>query len=155
MSKKNQNRFKESCGGDIERTLLTGNRRTYPGVEIQFLREESWESGRIYINVSRDSECMSIDHFEVFIAQFTKIVEIARRKQEELHCLSDYDASLTEMPEIELNYNSTCSRPQNLMLVISENGSSMSCTTAERFIEHMQKLLKEARDIDRLPVPEE
>ena len=60
-------RFEETIGGDIERTLLSGTRRTYPGVEIIYLKEEGWAQGRVYISISRDSEAMTIDQFEEFM----------------------------------------------------------------------------------------
>lgn len=148
--KKNQK--VEVYGGDEERTLLSGTRRTYPGVEIVYLREEGWDTGRVYITISRDSECMTIDQFEVFIATFHKVIEIARRKEEELHTAVDNYPCIGEMPQVEMNYNSTLESPDNLFFQIADMGGTFSTASAESFAILMEKLLKEGHDIDKIKV---
>ena len=142
-------RFEETIGGDIERTLLSGTRRTYPGVEIIYLKEEGWAQGRVYISISRDSEAMTIDQFEIFIAMFRTIIVVARRKEEELKaCPSDADV-MGDMPQVEMNYDSAVPNADNVMYVINDMGGSFSCATAEGFLTLMEKLLEKGREINK------
>lgn len=145
-----QKRFDDVIGGDEERVLLSGTRRTYPGVEIMYLRHEEWDAGRVYISISRDSEAMTIDQFEIFIATFKKIIEVARRKEEELKAIIDNLPNMGELPQIEMNYDSTCPKPDNIMYIVNDMGGSFSCASAEKFADLMEKLLKEGRNIDKL-----
>ena len=135
-------------GGDEERTLLNGNRRTFPGVEITYLREEGWDKGRIYISVCRNSDCMTIDQFEVFIAIFRKIVEIAHRKETELDATINDIPCIGEMPQVEMSYDSV--GHEDILYNVNDLGGSFGLATAEKFIILMEGLLAEGRKIQKL-----
>ena len=142
-------RFEDTIGGDIERILLSGNRRAYPGVEIVYLKEEGWAQGRVYISISRDSEAMTIDQFEIFIAMFRTIIVVARRKEEELKACPSDAAVMGDMPQVEMNYDSAMTNSENVMFVINDMGGTFSCSTAESFLTLMENLLEKGREINK------
>ena len=135
-------------GGDEERVLLSGSRRTYPGLEITYLREEGWEKGRVYVSVCRDSDCMTIDQFEVFIATFRKVVDIAHRKEAELGAHPDDLPCKGEMPQVEMSYDSVSH--DNILYNVNDLGGIFGVATAEKFIILMEGLLAEGRKIQKL-----
>lgn len=137
---------------DDEQVLVSGNRRVFPGVEIYYRREEDWSQGRVYVSICRDSECMTIDQFEIFIAMFTKVIEIARRKEQETGSVEADNPCLGDMPQVEMNYDSACAHPETILFNISENGRDLSIALAERFLALMQNLLAESRKIERVAV---
>lgn len=143
-------RFDDTIGGDEERTILSGNRRSYPGVEIIYLKEEEWKQGRIYISISRDSEAMTCDQMEIFIAMFRKVIEVAQRKEKELNAVAD-SQPWGEMPQVEMNFYNTCPAPENIMFIVSDMGGSFSVNMATQFADLMDNLLAKAREIEKFP----
>ena len=143
------NKRKQIEVSEDERVLLNGNRRAYPGVEINYVRDEEFEHGCITIDICRDSECMSIDQFEVFIATFRQIVEIARRKETELRCDDRELHDGKELPQVEVNYDSACNG-EPLIYTVSDIGSGMTVRDGERFTSLMEKLLARGRDLDKV-----
>ena len=129
--------------------LVSGNRREYPGVQIIHYQEEGWQAGRTLIEICHDSEGMSIDQFEIFLAAFRKVIEIARRKMAECQDVDD-DIAYANMPQVEVNYNSTSDEPMMYMLRDSEGAFGIH--TAERFANLMEHLLAEGRNMDKIEV---
>lgn len=143
---KKKERVSECYGGDIERCIMDGTRRNYPAVAINYIKHENWDKGRVYIEISRDSECMSADNMEVFIAMFRKVIEIARRKTIELDAIPD-DNVLGEMPQIEMNYDNAGDMEDHLMYFINERGGELSPNEAEQFAELLETLMVKGREI--------
>lgn len=144
MSKRNN-----KAADEDEKVLVSGNRREYPGVQIIHYQEEGWEDGRTLIEICHDSEGMSIDQFEIFLAAFRKVVEIARRKMAKWQETSD-DIGYTDMPQVEVNYDSDSDEP--LMYMLRDCGGAFGIHTAERFANLMEHLLAEGRNMDKIEV---
>ena len=147
MSKK---RFNAPTGGDEERNLLNGNRRVYPSVEINYLREEGWEHGSVYISISRDSEAMSIEQFEIFIAMFRKVIEIAQRKEEELNCNRAVSVLIDQMPHVEMSCHNKLEQSDNVFFTVSDYNGDFNTLVAERFAALMERLLQKGKEITKL-----
>lgn len=133
-----------------ELVLLGGNRKVFPGVEIILYQEEEWDKGRIYIRLCNEGDCMSSDQFEVFIATFRKMIDIARRKQKDLNTLPDMNTH--GLPQLELNYDSDSTNDTNgpVLFVVSERAFPMSIGDAERFALLMEKLLEQSRTLNTI-----
>lgn len=144
MSERNNKAVEEDV-----KVLVSGNRRDYPGVQIIHYQEEGWENGRTLIEICHDSECMSIDQFEIFLAAFHKIIEIARRKMTKLQESSD-DIGYADMPQVEVNYDSAS--PETLMYMLTDWKGAFGIHTAERFANLMENLLAEGRNMDKIEV---
>ena len=144
MSKRNNKTVEED-----EKVLVSGNRREYPGVQIIHYQEEGWEDGRTLIEICHDSEGMSIDQFEIFLAAFRKVIEIARRKMAKWQEASD-DIGYTDMPQVEVNYDSASSEP--LMYMLRDCEGAFGIHTAERFANLMEHLLADGRNMDKIEV---
>lgn len=125
--------------------LLSGNRHTYPAVNISYYKEEEWDKGRVYINICRDSDGMNLDQFEIFIAFFRKVIEIAQRKQSIMECLPSYPRE--RLPEIEMGYYSNDDNPVIFMLSADE---PMGIPDAERFASIMENLLAKGRELNKI-----
>ena len=132
-----------------EKVLVSGNRREYPGVQIIHYQEEGWDEGRTLIKICHDSDGMSIDQFEIFIATFRKVIEIARRKMEKWQEDCD-DTCFNDMPQVEINYDSIC--PEPLVYMLRDCGGAFGIHTAERFANLMERLLTEGRNMDKITV---
>lgn len=130
--------------------LLNGNRRSYPGVQISYCKEENWSHGHVYIEICRDSECMSIDQFEVFIAMFRKVIEIARRKQTEMDATPDDGAG--SLPQVELSYDSAVSGSPVIYTISDMGDGGISTNDSERLAVLMEQLLAEGRNMDKIEV---
>jgi len=143
-------RFVEDPRGDEERSLLNGNRRAYPGVEINYLREEGWDQGRVYISITRDSEAMPIEQFEVFIAMFRKVIDVAQRKEREMNCVCDVCPGDAFIPHVEMVFDNTFDPDNNVMFTVSDNGGQFSIPCATHFADLMDKLLSKGREIIKL-----
>ena len=145
---KKKERQWECGGGDIERCIMDGTRRNYPAVAIYYIKNEGWSKGRIYIDISRDSECMSVDNLEVFIAQLHKVIEIARRKEIELDCNpGDQEPGIGPLPQIEMNYDNAGDMEDHLMYFVNEMGGDMSTKEAEAFAHLLETLMVKGREI--------
>jgi len=142
------NRFNKAQ--EEEKVLLSANRRMFPAIDVIYVREEGWDKGRIYIVISRDSECMTIEQFELFIAMFSKLVEIARRKEQELDAVTDEYPCVGELPQVELNFNSSC--PELTYYTVNDLGGHFGCKKAEMFIPVLEKLLAEGKRLTSISV---
>lgn len=134
---------------DDQQVIVSGNRREYPGVRIVHYQEEGWEDGRTLIEICHDSDGMSIDQFEIFLAAFRKVIEIARRKMAKWQEASD-DTGFCDMPQVEVNYDSASQEP--LLYMLRDWDGPFGIHTAERFANLMEQLLAEGRSMDKIAV---
>ena len=130
-----------------EITILEAKRRVFPLVEMKYYKEEDVQQGRILVGIARDSECMSILQFEIFIAMFRKIAEIAHRKEQELQCQKGYEDSA--LPQIEMNFDSACAGAP-LFFSVNEFDGDISPGDADRFVQIMENLLRQARELMKI-----
>lgn len=132
---------------EVEMTILEAKRRVFPLVEMKYYKEEELQHGRILIGIARDSECMSILQFEIFIAMFRKIAEIAHRKEQELQCQKGYEDSA--LPQIEMNFDSACAGAP-LYFSVNEFDGDISPDDADRFVQVMENLLHQACELMKI-----
>jgi hypothetical protein len=132
---------------EVEITILEAKRRVFPLVEMKYYKEEELQQGHILIGIARDSECMSILQFEIFIAMFRKIAEIARRKEQEMGCQKGWEDSA--LPQIEMNFDSACAGAP-LYFNINEFDGDISPDDADRFVQVMENLLHQARELMKI-----
>ena len=130
-----------------EITILEAKRRVFPLVEMKYYREEGLQQGHIFISIARDSECMSILQFEIFVAMFRKIAEIAHRKEEEMECQKGWDENA--MPQIEMNFDSACAGAP-LYFNINDFDGDITPDDADRFVQIMENLLRQGRELMKI-----
>lgn len=136
--------FNHDPAEEEEITILEGKRRVFPVVEIKYFREEERQQGRIYIGITRDSECMSIIQFEIFIAMFRKVAEIAHRKEQEMLCAPGDENQC--MPQVELNFDSSCAGAP-LYFNVNDFDGDISPANADRFVHIMENLLHQGQEL--------